>query len=284
MENKNEKIFSFVKIFFLMVKNNLKKMEKFEKKFENKEKKQDFEIENVKNNLRLKIFAINAILIFWAFAVILLWNDKIWDFEKNENLKIEKQISKIDEKNIFVKNVKKSDEKEISGTENISEKQEFLKNISQISDKISYKVYKVLDWDTIKVFNENWEKKSVRMIGLDTPESYKIRFWYKECFWDEASNYLKKLVWNSEFVQIELDKTQWNNGIDRYWRILWYVFLNWENLNWKMIKDGFWWEYTYKKNFYKYQKEFRQNEDFARENNLWLWAKDTCDGKRMKAK
>ncbi|MCD5383129.1 thermonuclease family protein [Candidatus Gracilibacteria bacterium] len=259
-------------------------MEKFEKKFENKEKKQDFEIENVKNNLRLKIFAINAILIFGAFAVILLGNDKIGDFEKNENLKIEKQISKIDEKNIFVKNVKKSDEKEISGTENISEKQEFLKNISQISDKISYKVYKVLDGDTIKVFNENGEKKSVRMIGLDTPESYKIRFGYKECFGDEASNYLKKLVGNSEFVQIELDKTQGNNGIDRYGRILGYVFLNGENLNGKMIKDGFGWEYTYKKNFYKYQKEFRQNEDFARENNLGLWAKDTCDGKRMKAK
>ena len=172
---------------------------------------------------------------------------------------------------------KKTEEVKIEKTE--EKKSPEIKNIQNL---ISYKIVKVIDWDTIKIFDENWEKESVRMIWIDTPESYKTRFWYKECFWDEASNYLKKIIWDSEKVQVEIDKTQWNKWFDRYWRLLWYVFLNWENLNEKMIKDWYAWEFTYQKHFYKYQKEFKAAEKFASKNDFWLWAKDTCNWKRVK--
>lgn len=232
----------------------------------------------LKNNLKLKIFFINFLLIFWVWYFILSWtnlnsSEKIIFNTKEVQEKISKLL--INPENILENNSEKIPE---NNSEKISE------NILEIKKLISYKIDKVIDWDTIKIFDKNWEKKSIRMVGLDTPESYKTRFWYKECFWDEASDYLKKIIWDSEFVEVELDKTQWNNGIDKYWRLLWYVFLNWENLNLKMIKDGYWWEYTYKKNKYKYQEDFKNAEIFADENDLWLWKKNTCDWKRLEVK
>lgn len=215
-------------------------------------------------NFKAKIFFINFVLIFSAvFVISSFWSE---NFSKNSE------------------KISTNQEKISNNVKNILEKTEEKKSpeIKKVQNLISYKLYKVLDWDTIKIFDKNWQKKSVRMVWIDTPESYKTRFWYKECYWDEASNYLKKIVWNSEKVQVELDETQWNKWLDRYWRLLWYVFLHWENLNEKMIKDWFAWEYTYQWNFYKYQKEFQDAENFASENNFWLWAKDTCDWKRVK--
>ena len=233
------------------MRNNINKI--IEKNEGNKENNEN------KENKKFIILLINFILIFFAYFII-FWN---LDLKGDEKIIIQKTQKEILDKTVeVVKN----------------------KEISEIQNLISYKLYKVLDWDTIKIFDKDWEKKSVRMIWLDTPESYKTRFWYKECFWDNASNYLKNIIWNSEFVEIELDKTQWDDWIDRYWRYLWYVFLNWENLNLKMIKDGYWWEYTYRWNKYKYQKEFKRAEDFAEENDLGLWSNDTCWGKRLEIK
>lgn len=214
-------------------------------------------------NFKAKIFFINFVLIFSAVFVI----SSFW----NENFKNSEKIFSNQEK-IFddVKNI----------LENIEE--EKIPEIENIQNLISYKIDKVVDWDTVKIFDENWEKVSVRMVWIDSPESYRIRFWYKECFWDEASSYLKKIIWDSEKIQIELDETQWNKWFDRYWRPLWYVFLNWENLNKKMIEDGYAWEYTYQWNFYKYQKEFQNAENFASENDFWLWWKDACNWERLK--
>ena len=207
-----------------------------------------------KNNLKLKIFLINFILIFSVFFIIFDFWKKIED--KNEEN--------------FSDNEKNIDQEKIPETVKVVEKNQ---------DLISYKIHSVLDWDTIKIFYKNWEKKSVRMTWLDTPESYKTRFWYKECFWDEAWDFLKKLIWDSEFVQIEIDETQWE--FDKYNRLLAYVFLDWKNLNDEMIKNWYWWEYTYRKE-YKYQNDFQSSEKYASENDLWLWAVETCNWERKK--
>lgn len=140
------------------------------------------------------------------------------------------------------------------------------------------KLDSVIDWDTIKIINENWELKSIRMIGLDSPESYATRYGYTECFWKEASNHLKILLKNATEIQLEFDPTQWTT--DKYWRLLGYVFYNWVNINQKMIADGYWWEYTYNLP-YKYQTEFKEAMDYAEKNNLWLWAENACNWERI---
>jgi len=153
----------------------------------------------------------------------------------------------------------------------------------------------VVDWDTIRFINKfNWKEYSLRMVGIDTPESNKRRFWYAECYWDEAKKHLKELTkeTNPLYVKyyIEKDKSQWD--VWKYWRQLWYLlkavkYKNWqwkvENLNWKQIKDWYAWEYTYNKYHpYIYQNLFKQYQKYAESRNLGLWSPNTCNWQRVK--
>ena len=144
----------------------------------------------------------------------------------------------------------------------------------------TYTFLKVIDWDTIKVKNNN-EEINIRMIGLDAPEKSTTRYWYTECFWNEATNHLNEILSWITTIQVEQDPTQWET--DKYWRLLWYVFFSWNNINQKMIEDGYWFEYTYNLP-YKYQKEFKKAEKSARLNKLWLWDKNTCNWERREIK
>ena len=144
----------------------------------------------------------------------------------------------------------------------------------------TYTLLKVIDWDTLKVKNNN-EEINIRMIGLDAPEKSTTRYWYTECFWNEATNHLNEILSWITTIQVEQDPTQWET--DKYWRLLWYVFLSWNNINQKMIEDGYWFEYTYNLP-YKYQKEFKKAEKNARLNKLWLWDKNTCNWERREIK
>lgn len=149
------------------------------------------------------------------------------------------------------------------------------------SEKITYadylvatKVTSVIDWDTITV-KLNWETISVRLIWVDAPEKTAKRYGHRECYWEEASEYLSKLLdWKD--IYLEYDESQWR--YDSYDRILAYVFLGSENINKKIISDWYGWEYTYNKP-YKYQSEFKEAEKSAEKSNLWLW--NTCHGERI---
>lgn len=144
---------------------------------------------------------------------------------------------------------------------------------SKINENI--KVDSVIDGDTIRVFM-NWKSVKVRLIWVDAPESTDTRYWYTECFWNESTNYLKNLLSNKT-IWLEYDLTQWM--YDKYDRALAYVFLNWENINKKIIEDGYWREYTYNLP-YKYQKEFKSAQRNAESLNKWLWNMNTCEWDR----
>ena len=134
------------------------------------------------------------------------------------------------------------------------------------------KVEEVIDWDTIRV-TLNGQSQKIRLIWVDAPESYDTRYGYTECFWTESSKYLKKLLSNKT-IWLEYDSTQWR--YDKYDRVLAYVFLNWENINEKIIADWYGWEYTYNLP-YKYQKEFKEAQSNASKSNKWLWNENTCN-------
>lgn len=160
--------------------------------------------------------------------------------------------------------------------------EDFLWVEKEDTNKVTYKLDSVIDWDTIKIIDEKWATHSVRMIGLDSPESYATRYGYTECFWKEASNHLKSLLKNDKeielYVELEFDPTQWET--DKYDRLLAYVFYNWVNINQKMIADWYWWEYTYNLP-YKYQTEFKNAQKTAETNNLGLWAENACNWERI---
>lgn len=135
---------------------------------------------------------------------------------------------------------------------------------------IATTVTNVIDWDTVSV-KLNWETVSVRLIWVDAPEKTAKRYGYSECYWEESYEYLSRLL-NKKDVYLEYDESQWM--YDAYDRILAYVFLGWENINKKIIRDGYGWEYTYNKP-YKYQSDFKNAQNLAEKDKLWLW--NTCN-------
>lgn len=140
----------------------------------------------------------------------------------------------------------------------------------------TYKLIEVVDWDTVRI-EKDGQVVSVRMIGLDAPESTTTRYGHMECFWKEASNHLAQLLSGVSQIELEVDPTQ--TATDKYWRLLGYVIANGVNMNQKMIEDGYGFEYTYNLP-YKYQSEFKAAQKIASEKKFGLWADVACKGER----
>lgn len=139
---------------------------------------------------------------------------------------------------------------------------------------IQVNVVRVVDGDTITV-NYNGVNTSVRLIGVDTPETVDPRK-PVQCYGVEASNYTKSQL-NKQTVYLEFDASQ---GVtDRYDRLLAFVRRADGSLfNYDLIANGFAFEYTYQGNPYRYQSEFLAAARDARENGRGLWAASTCNG------
>ena len=125
-----------------------------------------------------------------------------------------------------------------------------------------YEIISVIDGDTAKI-NYDWQEITIRFAGIDAPESSALRCGKVECFWPEAKQYLKTLIeWKTVYFEPA--------SMDWYDRFVWYIFLNWENINEKMIKNWYAREYSYKNQSYKYQTKFKSAQNYARNNSLWL--------------
>lgn len=133
----------------------------------------------------------------------------------------------------------------------------------------------VVDGDTVQLDNG----KTVRLIGIDTPETVDPRR-PVGCFGKEASNETKSLLTN-KIVILQKDVSE----TDKYKRLLRYVFLPLENglpagrqgqilfVNDYLVREGFAKVYTYPPDV-KFNEQFRQAEIEARENKRGLW--DRC--------
>ena len=142
-----------------------------------------------------------------------------------------------------------------------------------VNSETYYPVTKVVDGDTVAV-NINGKNATIRLIGLDTPETVDPRK-LVQCFGKEASARAKEILAGKR-VRLEMDGLQ--GQLDKYGRLLAYVFLEGGALfNKLMIAEGYGHEYTYHLP-YKYQKEFKEAEKTARENQKGLWAPEACQG------
>jgi len=98
---------------------------------------------------------------------------------------------------------------------------------------------RVIDGDTIVIGNN-----SIRLLGINTPER-------GEKYYEEAKKFLEDLILNKT---IEIEKGR--DDLDKYDRQLRYVFFEKENVNLKLIEQGFANPYflsgkdKYSKNFY----------------------------------
>lgn len=137
-------------------------------------------------------------------------------------------------------------------------------------------VVSVADGDTFKVKLQDGSEQTVRLLGVDTPETVDPRKTV-QCFGKEASQFTKEKLSGKEVV-LEGDPTQ--GDVDKYNRLLRYVYLSDGTFfNLQLIQEGYGTEYTYQKP-YKFQKAFKAAEQGAREESKGFWNPSSCNGKR----
>lgn len=149
-------------------------------------------------------------------------------------------------------------------------KQQLATDNQKSNSDILYEVKSVVDGDTIKI-DYNGIETSVRLIGVNTPETVDPRTTV-ECFGKEASNYLKNLLSNKK-VKIETDSSQTDR--DKYNRLLRYVYLDGEDVGYKIISNGYGYEYTYDLPYSK-QDLYKKAQENADKKKLGLWANNAC--------
>ena len=93
-----------------------------------------------------------------------------------------------------------------------------------------FKVTRVTDGDTVKVAG-NGEKMTIRLVGIDAPETSKKKNEPGQPFSQKSTKHLAGLVLNKS-VEIK------SYGTDRYGRTLGVIFVGEKNVNLEMVKAG----------------------------------------------
>ena len=106
----------------------------------------------------------------------------------------------------------------------------FLLAISASSLAGQFKVTRVTDGDTVKVAG-NDEKMTIRLVGIDAPETSKKKNEPGQPFSQKSTKHLAGLVLNKS-VEIK------SYGTDRYGRTLGVIFVGEKNVNLEMVKAG----------------------------------------------
>ncbi len=117
-------------------------------------------------------------------------------------------------------------------------------------------VKEVVDGDTIVLS----DSRKVRLIGINTPEQGMY-------FFKEASEVLEVMVLGEEII-LEKDISE----VDKYGRLLRYVYVGDLFVNLEMVEKGFANAYTYPPDV-RYAEKFINAEREARSNDLGLWHK-----------
>ncbi len=130
------------------------------------------------------------------------------------------------------------------------------------------RVERVVDGDTLLLDNG----EIVRLIGIDTPEYYKItdteKFGFDEDYLYEwgvkAKLYMEDRVLHRD-VSLEYD---WERR-DKYERLLAYVYLGHEMINRTMIEEGY--ARATPEFDFKYEEEFMELEEEAKNEGKGMW-------------
>ena len=140
-------------------------------------------------------------------------------------------------------------------------------------------VISVTDGDTFKCRLSKGKEESIRLIGVDTPESKKNEQAKRDAersgqdlgtivsFGKKAANFTKSYLEEGTTVKLELDV----QPMDKYGRILAYAYLpDGTMINALLVQEGYAQVMTVPRNV-KYQNMFLKLQREARENNRGLW-------------
>ena len=130
-----------------------------------------------------------------------------------------------------------------------------------------HRVIRVVDGDTI-IVDYYGKAERVRLLCVDTPESVHPDPSKNEPMGKVASDYTKARL-ERQHVNLEFESERQR---DRYNRLLAYVFLDRQNFNIELVREGlspYYTRYGVSKN---YDAAFRAAEKFARDNKKGVWA------------
>ncbi|MBN2515076.1 MAG: thermonuclease family protein [Deltaproteobacteria bacterium] len=144
-----------------------------------------------------------------------------------------------------------------------------------------YKVIRVVDGDTI-VIDYNGKPEKVRLLCVNTPESVHPDKKQNVPMGKGASRYAKKRL-SGKYVDLEFEG---NRTRGKYRRLLSYVFVDGENLNLELVRQGLSPYYTKYGLSENYDRDFREAERFARHHRLNIWGSTESAAKyfRLKSK
>jgi endonuclease YncB( thermonuclease family) len=126
---------------------------------------------------------------------------------------------------------------------------------SEPAFKLSGRVSKVADGDTITLIDAQRKKHKIRLFGIDSPES-------DQPYYNAAKNALSKLV-DGKSVGVDVKDT------DKYGRVVGTVFVEGRNVNLEMVKLGYAWWYEY---YAPLNGDLREAQEHARAYKSGLWA------------
>jgi endonuclease YncB( thermonuclease family) len=136
-----------------------------------------------------------------------------------------------------------------------------------------YPVVHVYDGDTFTVRMPDGSIETVRLLGIDAPETGK-KYTKRECYGDESTAALVGLI-GGKSVRLVSDPSQ--DDRDAYDRLLRYVTLpDGTDAGLRMIEEGFVREYTFHGRVFERQANYLAAEGRAREAEKGLW--DACEG------
>ena len=135
------------------------------------------------------------------------------------------------------------------------------------TNRVKVKVTRVVDGDTVKVMF-NGKEESVRLTGVDTPESVHPDKSKNTEFGKISSDFTKNKLEGKE-VELEFDVQE----RDKYSRLLAYVYVDGEMYNKTLLEEGMAKVATFPPNV-KYVDDFVAIERVARDANKGLWAYD----------
>jgi endonuclease YncB( thermonuclease family) len=129
-------------------------------------------------------------------------------------------------------------------------------------------ITKVFDGDTIML--STGEK--VRLLQIDTPELSPA-----ECYGQEARSALVKLLNTPGQLSLKIDPKL--DKVDRYGRLLRYVFIGKTNINLKLVEIGAAAPYFYKGDKGQYSTQILKAAQTAKSNSIGLWK--SCPGTQL---
>ena len=132
------------------------------------------------------------------------------------------------------------------------------------TDPLTVRVERVIDGDTIRVRHDG-ATHTVRLIGVDTPETKHPTKTVQQ-FGAEAGAYTKAAL-EGRSVELHIDRI--GDTRDRYGRMLRYVYLDGEDFNARLIREGY--AHAIRRFRYTRKQQYIALEDQARRRGIGLW-------------